>query len=83
MAGFSRIDRNLLIRVGAFLREEAEAVKRANEPWTAADGARAKKRYERLLRDENELRNFRRRLETEHPEAVTLYPVVLKEGAAP
>ena len=79
MAGFSRIDRNLLIRVGAFLREEAEAVRRDHEPWTAPSDLREKKRYERLRRDENELRNLRLRLEAAHPEAVTLYPVVSKD----
>lgn len=67
---FTRVDRNLLIRVGALLRDQAEVVKRSHEPWTGAEGAREKKRYERLLRDENELRNFRLRLEAEHPDAV-------------
>lgn len=83
MPQFSRVDRNLLVRICANLREQAEVVKRSHEPWTGAEGAREKKRYERLLRDENELRNFRLRLEAAHPEAVTVYQVSPKPAGAP
>lgn len=74
---FTRVDRNLMVRVAQRLREEAEVLRRCNEPWTAeATSKRAKALFDRLIRDSGDLDALRRRMESEHPEMLKLLPVV-------
>lgn len=69
MAQFTRIDRNLLVRIAQQLRDEAEIVRKINEPWTHdRESLKQKARFERLLRDSTDIDNLRRRMEKEFPD---------------
>lgn len=75
---FTRIDRNLMQRVGQVLREEAEVVKRSHSPWSAEpESVLQKRRYDRLLRDAGDLEDLCRRMVAEHPE-MKVMPLVAK-----
>lgn len=60
----TKTDRNLLARVGKILREDAEAIAKAHsDNWAATPGAvDAKRRYDRLCREERDLAALRIRL---------------------
>ena len=62
----SRADRNLLTRVGKILGEEAALEHAAfGNDWGSADGKIAKRRHDRLLREQRDLADLRRRLMSE------------------
>jgi len=65
MAEFARTDRALLIRVGGHLRDAAQIEVNGYGPhWDESEDAKAaKRRHDRLLRDERDLEALRRRLE--------------------
>lgn len=73
---FTRTDRALLIRIGGHLREAAQTEFNGyGNNWGAGAEAReAKKRYDRLLRDERDLEALRKRLEAEVPPAEPVMP---------
>lgn len=66
---FSRVDRNLLVRVAQVLRAEAEVALGSHGPWTQQpESVLEKARYDRLVLDAGDLEQLRRRMEKEHPE---------------
>lgn len=69
MPEFTRADRALMIRIGSHLRDAAQT--EANGyglNWAADEEAKAaKRRHDRLLRDEHDLGQLRRRLEAQVP----------------
>ena len=71
MAEFTRVDRNLLLRVGKHLQAAAKLEFNGyGANWGAdAESREAKKRYDRLLRDERDLEAMRKRLEAAFPAA--------------
>lgn len=80
---FTRIDRNLLVRVAQQLREEAEVCRLSHQPWTQeAESKKQKARFDRLVRDAGDLDLLRRRLEKLFPDMIKFMPVKAREGAA-
>jgi len=62
---FGKADRNLLVRVGRCLKEQADDLERScGADWSLdADHVQAKKDHDRLRREERDLAAFRKRLE--------------------
>lgn len=61
---FGRADRNLLVRVGKCLRDQADAIEQDHgADW--ASSPQAKKDHDRLRREERDLCALRRRLEAQ------------------
>lgn len=71
MAEFTRVDRNLLLRVGKHLAAAAQLEENGyGQNWGASSDAReAKKRFDRLHRDRRDLDALRKRLEAAFPSA--------------
>lgn len=67
MLEFTKEDRNLLNRVSRTLRATAQLEANGYGPnWGAsAEGREAKRRYDRILRDERDLTALRKRLEAQ------------------
>lgn len=61
---FTRVDRNLMLRVGLWLRKQAENLERQHGAnWAASPEAKqAKRDYDRLRREERDLYALRQRL---------------------
>lgn len=79
---FTRVDRNLLVRVAQQLREEAEICRRSHQPWTQeAESRKQKARFDRLVRDSGDLDALRRRMEQQFPDMIKLMPLVEKAPA--
>ena len=71
MPEFTREDRNLLVRVGKFLRTEVETAERLAGEGSGVEAAKAHRSLrDRLLRDERDLEGLRKRLEAAHPQAL-------------
>lgn len=64
---FTRTDRALMIRIGGHLRDQAMALQVAHGlNWGGTNDSRAaKKEHDRLLRDEHDLEQLRKRLEAD------------------
>lgn len=58
---FTKDDKALVLRAARIIREQAETIKRSHAPWTAEDGKRQKRRYDRFLREERDLRELVKR----------------------
>ncbi len=56
-------DKALLLRAARIIRAEAETIKRSNEPWIGQDGRAQKRRYDRYLREERDLRELAKKAE--------------------
>jgi len=87
MVVFTKTDKTLLDRAARHLHETAVELQRSEGPvWSATEsGKSAKKVYDRLLRDERDLRELAKRLEKTAPTLV--YPSAgpateLKTGGA-
>lgn len=76
MAEFSRVDRNLLLRVGKHLADAAQLEENGyGQNWGASAEARdAKRRFDRLHRDRRDLDALRKRLEAAHPDSLSPAP---------
>ena len=74
MVVFTKTDKTLLDRAARHLHETAVELQRSEGPvWSATEsGKSAKKIYDRLLRDERDLRQLARRLEELPP--TLIYP---------
>lgn len=73
-AVFTRTDKALVDRAARHLKETAQELQRSEGPvWSATEsGKKAKRVFDRLMRDERDLRMLARRLEKLAPAAV--YP---------
>jgi len=67
---FTATDKALMLRAARHLTERAVNLAASNTPWGATpEGKIAKQQYDRLLRDERDLRALVKRLENNSKEA--------------
>lgn len=81
---FTRVDRNLLVRIGKQLAEDAQTEENGygNNWGGSADAREAKRRFDRLQRDRRDLEALRKRLEASFPESTAPAPVEAASAAA-
>jgi hypothetical protein len=86
---FTKTDKALLDRAARIVHDQARIEETTHGPvWAAtAEGKEAKKRFDRLLRDERDLRQLARRLESTAPTvefpASTMGPATVPPNAGP
>ena len=75
-AVFTRTDKALIDRAARHLKDTARELQRSTGPvWSATDGGKKAKRvYDRLMRDERDLRVLGKRLEKAAPAVVYVAP---------